>query len=130
MKGGNCTRTRSREDAELGGFANTRKDREVRKICRKHNKKKKAQFGKCKTNPSGRGWGLAAAPQGCCERFGPAGLGKGSQEVPAQGSLSFRKGLGGILSALISACPSAQLPDEQAARLLAVPVAQQALSSP
>lgn len=35
-EGGNNTCTKSSEDAELGGFANTREDREVRKICRKH----------------------------------------------------------------------------------------------
>lgn len=34
-EGGNNTCTKSSKDAELGGFGNTREDREVRKICRK-----------------------------------------------------------------------------------------------
>lgn len=36
----------------------------------------KAQFGKCKANPSGGDRGMAAARRGCCELLGAAGLGK------------------------------------------------------
>lgn len=36
----------------------------------------KAQFGKCKANPSGGDRGMAAARRGCCELLGATGLGK------------------------------------------------------
>ena len=36
----------------------------------------KAQFGKCKANPSGGDRGMAAAHHGCCELLRAAGLGK------------------------------------------------------
>lgn len=61
-EGGNNTCTKSSKDAELGGFGNTREDREVRKNLQENTK---AQFGKCKANPSGGDWGRAAAHRGC-----------------------------------------------------------------
>ena len=71
---GNSTCTKSSVDAELGRFANTREDREVREICKKH----KGPDWETKSKSIWRGVedGSSTVRGRCCKLLGAADIGQ------------------------------------------------------